>query len=189
MPSPINVTLRGYLDFFGLKNGGMNPQQPASFLQPVMELQRWYLESRAIDYTWSFLQSAANANASVVNLGATSPSNISTGTDVLVPQSEVWVLLPGTRINVLFDALATQLGEGILVAVGPNGIVTQELPFTQLNGQRQGNATVRVSGTVTLAQQYWLQPGYSLRLRHFGIIAGAGDVLFTGTLRLVRLRV
>jgi hypothetical protein len=190
MPAPINVTLRGYLDFFGLKNGGMNPQQPSTFLQPVMELQRWYLESRAIDYNWSNLF-VANANANNIAITATSPTNLSNGVDVLVPQSEIWAVLPGSRIFGLFDAVAAQLFLGAeYITQGPNNIVMESLPMYPWRGGTASNATIRLAGQSAVSQVYWLQPGYSLRVKHYGVITGgANEVLMDGTLRIVKLKI
>jgi hypothetical protein len=190
MAAPINVSLRGYLDFFGLKNGGMNPQQPAGFLQPVMELQRWYLESRAIDYNWSRLF-VANANASNLQLTATTPSNLSNGADVIVPQSEIWAVLPGSRIFWLFDVVAAQSCTGLsYITQGPSNIVAETLPMYPSRGSIASNATVRVSGETVVDQVYWLQPGYALRVKHYGIITGAAnEISVDGTLRIVRLKI
>jgi hypothetical protein len=189
MPAPINVTLRGYLDFFGLKNGGMNPQQPSTFLQPVMELQRWYLESRSVDYNWSRVY-VANANFATIPFTATSPTNLSNGVDVIVPQNEIWALLPGTRITAVFDAVANQLAEATYITQGPNNIVLESIPSTPWHGSKVSNATIRLSGGTQTEEVYWLQPGYSLRARQHGIITGAAnEVTVDGTLRIVRLRI
>jgi hypothetical protein len=190
MPSPINVSLRGYLDFFGLKNGGSNPQIPATFIQPTLDLQRWYLESRAIDYNWSRLF-VANTNAANLQLTATTPSNLSNGTDVIVPQDEVWAMLPGSRIFALFDVTASQLCLGLeYITQGPNNIVAEHAPMEPWRGSTVSNTTIRVAGDTALGQTWWLQPGYAVRVKHYGIITGAAnEVLTDGTMRIVRLKI
>lgn len=189
MPSPINVTLRGYLDFFGLKNGGMNPQMPRGDLAPVMELQRWYLESRVVEYTIAPASLVANTDANYLAITATTPSNISNGVNLTVPQNEMWLLLPGTRLSAFFDVVANQGIEVTLVTRAPNNATVAFLPMMSRQGNGVSTAGIVRTLNVTLQDVYFVAPGMIISGYQFGASVPTNSIAFGGCLRLVRLRI
>jgi hypothetical protein len=189
MPSPINVELRGYLDFFGLKNGGQNPQQPAGFLQPTMELQRWYLESRSLEVQFS-TATAVNISG-FIQMPSTVPTNLGNGTGMFVPQNEIWVLLPGTTVFWTMATNSAAQGVDLTFATrGPGNLVTPMLPLGDRVGFTDSNAGIIRVGERVLKEPYWLEPGHELTIYSTGgIVGGPGNVTIAAWLRLVRLRI
>lgn len=188
MPSPINVELRGYLDFFGLKNGGMNPQMPAAFLQPAMDLQRWYMESRVLELGLQAANHVATAGAQAVNFTTTFPINLVSGGVLRVPQNEIWVALPGSSLQWTFTATASQFFDAQFVfQQGQSG--GNFPPAAHLVGFTASDAASTSSGSRTLMEPYWLSPGTLLQYHTMRCIVPAGNVAVRGSLRLVRLRV
>lgn len=185
----INTTLRGFLDLFQLRTAGANPQVMAEFIQPTMDLQRWYLEGRVKEYIWVGPTFIAPGAAREVPITATTPQNISNGVDVIVPQNEIWVAWPGMFIDAtLTSGAGTQtarVGYSFNNVTGTQmvRIPTEHLGFdTSVIGER------RESGV--LQEPFFVQPGSFLRGYHFGVTAsGGGQVDISGTLRLVRLRI
>lgn len=187
MSAPINVSLRGYLDFFGLKNGGMNPQQPAGFVQPTMELQRWYLESRAIETQWS-LNLVADYSG-FLQISTQAPIILPPGTNlrVDVPQNETWVLLPGTSTG----------WRGTVAGMSADVGYTYSGPLTNvwIPGMKDsGLHTLTGGGGLEfgdriLQDMVWLPPGSNFRAMVYYARVPSGTLTLTGTLRLVRLRI
>lgn len=186
-PPPINVPLRGYLDFFGIKNGGVNPRTVGQDLFPMMDLQRWYMESRVLQLFSIPAALAVNTAADYFEITSTGPVNISNGVSLVVPAGETWLLLPGTRVGCSFAALANQACEVHLVARDPSSNSSAFLPMRPRDGFGVSSAAVVRAGNRTLAEPYWMGPGTTLSGYQFGTEVGAGSVSLGLTLRLVRL--
>lgn len=191
MPSPINVDLRGYLDFFGLKNGGSNPQMPAAVLAPTMDLQRWYMESRAQVYTFSRQNFfVASGGGNFIPIIATTPTDISDGTDVICPQNEIWLLMPGSRIFAGFSADAGSEVELTLVTANQSSDQFEFIPMNPREGYGTSDAAITRSQCRTLSEPFWIQPGWTLTGLDYGhTVAAGGDIDIGGTLKLLRLRI
>jgi len=188
MAAPINVGLQGYLDFFGLKNGGRNPQVPAEYLQPTMDLQQWYAESRAIDYFWGSNPIAVNTGVGNITPTVVTPI-LTVATGFVVPSTELWILLPGTDLRVTYDDPAQTAHAGYQVIVNSSG-AGYALPMRDqgfvLSPSPVGINTVHLA---VLEQPQFIHPGAELQPTQWGTVVGGGTVSFAGTLRLVRLRV
>lgn len=188
-PPPINSPLRGYLDFFGIKNGGVNPQTVAPDIAPVMDLQRWYMEGQADVFTFSRpAVIAASASANLVAINATTPVDITTGGQLVVPETETWLLLPGSRAFAGFSAHA---GSQIDIAFVARAGATDQfewLPLNQRDGFVSSSAAIIQAQARTLSYPVWLRPGVTLSVWHYGATVGAGGSIdIAGTLKLVRL--
>lgn len=186
-PPPINVPLRGFLDFFGIKNGGQNPRTVTPDLFPMMDMQRWYMEGRVRQYFSIPTALAVATAADYFEITSTGPENISNGVSLVVPAGETWLLLPGTRVGCSFDALANQSCEVHLVARDPSSNSAAFLPMRPRDGFGVSSAGVVRSGNRTLAEPYWMGPGTIISGYQFGTEVGAGTVALGLTLRLVRL--
>ena len=76
MPAGLNAFPPGLLSFFGIKNGGRNPEDLGTILAPTLELRDWYLAQQ-----WQRVQlSSGNVNA-IGFFGITS-----------VPPAEWWMI-------------------------------------------------------------------------------------------------
>lgn len=190
MPAPINVELRGYLDFFGLKNGGMNPQMPAAFLQPAMDLQRWYMEGRVLELTLSAATIVATGAPTVLNFTSTGPINLVVGGVLQVPQNEVWVVLPGSRLQWTFtNVVGSSFDASYSFRTGAGSAVLDFPPMGDLIGFTTSEAHTR-AGARTMTELYWLNPGCLVQFHHMGALVAAGQTIAIGaSLRIVRLRV
>lgn len=189
MPAPINVTLRGYLDWFGLKNGGRNPQVTAEFLQPNVDLTSWYLESREIEYYWQAAPIAADTGAAfIVPTGVTPTLEINGG--FVVPHNEMWILLPGTLLELLYSDQG-QEGYGTYAIQTAAGL-RYTLPMKQQGWTRSPTIGLQFTNHFVLEANQFIAPGSLVRPYTNGLLATAGggvDVTPNGALRLVRLRV
>jgi len=188
LTAPINVALQGYLDFFGLKNGGRNPQVPAEYLQPTMDLEQWYAESRNIDYFWGANPIAVNTGVSNITPTTVSPV-LTVATGFVVPSTELWILLPGSDLRMTYDDPAQSAEGGYQVVVNASG-AGYNLPMREqgfaLSPSPVGINTVHV---MTIDEPQFIHPGSELQPITWGVVVGGGTVSFGGTLRLVRLRV
>lgn len=187
MPAPINVELRGYLDFFGLKNGGMNPQMPAAFLQPAMDLQRWYMESRVLELHAAAANRVANAGAQAVNFTSTAPVDLVVGGTLRVPQNEVWVVLPGSKMQWTFSAVAGQFFDAQFSF--SQGVVQNFPPSADLVGFQSSDAASTIAGSRTIQEPYWLSPGAIVQYFMMRCVVPSLNITPQASLRLVRLRV
>lgn len=177
MPAPINVELRGWLDFFGLKNGGANPQLLGTSIAPTMDMQRWYMESRA--------RLDAFPLANVVASRAPTASQIA-----VVPNHEVWILVPGTAVVMQMSANAGTVVSARLFCSG-NGQQPQWLPMDQSSDLYSQSSATNVREYVrTLSSPVWLPPSAIVYIRDDGITIGAGgSVTPSAYLKTVRLRI
>lgn len=192
-PPPINSPLRGYLDFFGIKNGGQNPKTAAPDLAPTMDMQRWYLESQSETFTFSenAYLAAGTHDPGAVPISATSPTDLTTGGSLFVPDHEIWILLPGTRVYAGMSAHAGSEISGVgLVSVLYAGSTEWEfVPFGPIVGYTTSAATHIRAQAALLDKPYWLPPGSQLNAWHYGATVGAGgDIDIAGTLKIVRLQ-
>jgi hypothetical protein len=101
------------LDYFGIKNGGRNPQSLAEVIAPVLDLDRWYkVESE------EYLQGGISGHSSAGWVSA-SP------TLLVVPAGEVWhvhafsvtIAIPQSQ-TLIFAPLSTRVPEGGFVTGG-----------------------------------------------------------------------
>lgn len=182
----INTLLRGYLDLLQLRTGGANPQVVSDFVQPTMDLQRWYLESRVSTHAGGATPFVANTNAGLIPIAVTNPPLPIVGGNLTVPTNETWIIWPGTRISVSFSANAGQEGQGDLVATTPHPLW---LPMAPLAGWTTSAAAPIRGNTRTLAEPVWLPPGSILSGYQYGLTVPAGTISVDVSVRLVRLRI
>lgn len=189
MPAPINVELRGYLDFFRLKNGGRNPQITGEVLQPTFDMHRWYMESQAADYNLTYANiTAANDDADFIPITATTPTDLADGSQLNIPQHEIWILLPGSSVTATGNTVASQTVRLGLVSVMPPLNQPLNIPLAQ-QGWDTFDTTIVFTGSWVLAEPFWLRSGSRLMVRNFGATVGGSTIFTSGTLRLLRLRV
>jgi hypothetical protein len=191
MPAPINVELRGYLDFFRLKNGGRNPQITGEVLQPTMDMQRWYLESQANDYNITFANiTGANDDADFIPITATSPTNLANGSQLQVPQTEIWIVMPGSSVTATGNSVANQRVKLGLVSIARIAPPNQPLNLPMVEqGWSTFDATILFTASWILEEPIWLRSGSFLLVRNYGATVGGSTIFSSGVLRLVRLRV
>lgn len=184
----INTALRGYLDLFQLRTGGQNPQVAADFVQPNIDLQRWYLESRATLHVSSPVVFNVTTNASGFFFPVFAPVLPIAGGTVTVPTNEIWVFMPGTRVSVSFSANAGQEAEIDLLASNAGG-QADWFPLLPRSGFSTSLATPIRGHTRTLPEPYFVRPGAAIQGYQYGITCPAGSISIDAMLRLVRLRI
>lgn len=186
-PPPINALPIGLLDLFGIKSGGKYPQHFVEALAPTFELQQWYLEAQVDTYTFS-LQNlfAASASANLIAITATTPALPIVGGQLVVPNNELWIVLPGTRILAGFSANA---GQSIDVDLLHRVNATDQFVWwpTRFRGFNTSDAAIIRNGIAVLDQTVFVPPGAQINGYHYGVLVPAGDVDIGGTLRLMRL--
>lgn len=190
-PPPINSPLRGFLDLFGIKNGGVNPGTVSPDVACTIELQRWYMESQSELFTFSRpAVIAATAGPNVVAITATTPTDITTGGQLVVPETETWVLMPGSRFYAGMSAHAgTQIRIGAVAKAGATDLF-EWIPFSgsEVEGFVTSSAALIQSQARIVSEPFFLRPGATLSVWHYGATVGAGGSIdIAGTLKLVRL--
>jgi hypothetical protein len=145
-PATINRTPQGLLGFFGIKNGGENPQRFGTILQPVLDLGEWYRATNRIYARQS------------TNVAATGGLTYFT-----VPQSEAWFINDASFVTNLLTAGQTLAGA--IAYVDPSGL-NQVLASEPLPA-----ATVGITYTAR-ASRFWLMPGESLQFYTTQLVAG-----------------
>jgi hypothetical protein len=183
----INLIPQGLLDLFSIRSGGRNPQTLLEQLAPTLNMERWYQEAKVLEVDFALTAVAASAGANNFSITATSPTNISNGADVIVPQSEVWVLLPGTCMRWNFSANAGQSISYTFAVLSPFSAVQMRTPM-ELQGFTVSDAAAVRAGNNVLAEPFWIQPGRTLRAFSHGAVVPAGTINPSGSLRLVRMR-
>lgn len=100
MPRPVNRIPHGYLDFFGLKSLGKNPNVLLDDVRPTVDLREWYLRTNA---------QAVRFNQQLVAGSAypASDPHIATGAQV-VPAGEWWYVHSCTLIVFSMAAAVVQ---------------------------------------------------------------------------------
>lgn len=130
MAKPIQALAPGFQGILGIKNMGSLPSEQFDTVQPIIDMQPFYLQGR---------RRTVSINSSAVN-GA-SLGTVATATPVAVPANKVWYTLGGTmRLNIasaqvlsISAKLAALVGTGVIilsedVAVGaPNVAATAAL--------------------------------------------------------------
>jgi len=187
MPAPINVTLRGFLDWFGLKNGGRNPQVTAEFLQPTVDLSAWYLESRQIEYYWQAAAIAVNTGTSFILPTGVTPALEINATGFQVPNNEMWILLPGTYLELLYSDQA-QEGYGSYAVQTAAGL-RYVLPMKQQGWTRDPTIGLQFTNHFVLETPQFIEPGATVAPYTNGLLVATTDITPNGALRLVRLRI
>jgi hypothetical protein len=188
MASPvINLIPQGLLDLFSIRSGGRNPQTLLEHLAPTLDMQRWYQEAKVLEVDFTLGAVAASAGANNFSITATTPTNISNGADIIVPQSEIWVLMPGTCMRWNFSANAGQSAYYTFALLSPFSTVQMRTPM-ELQGFTVSDAAAVRAGNNVLAEPYWIQPGRTLRAFSHGVVVPAGTINPSGSLRLVRMR-
>lgn len=190
-PPAINAPLRGFLDLFGIKNGGQNPGTVSPDIACTIELQRWYMEAQAELFTFSRPGViAATGGPNLIAINATTPTDITTGGQLTVPETETWVLLPGTRFYAGMSAHAgTQIRIGAVSKAGATDLF-EWIPFSgsEVEGFVTSNAGAIQAQARIVNQPVFLRPGATLSVWHYGVIVGAGGSIdVAGTLKLLRL--
>lgn len=189
-PAPINSPIRGLLDFFGIKNGGENPRNLINMISPTMDLTRWYQEAQADVFTFSrpaFYVANSGADGRIP-ITSTTPTDITNGAQLVVPQNEVWIALPGSRVIASFNAFA---GQEIEVGMVMQASATDQFEWWPMN-PREGYSTssaaiIRLQAR-TLSDPIWIRPGSTITAFCYGAtVPAGGSIDIAGTLKLVRL--
>lgn len=143
-PPPIQIFPSGLLGFFGIKNGGRNPQELAQLLSPTVELLPWYLATR-------------RETISGVQIGVTGLNTYSFGGP---PQNEAWyVHYAGIRATTAIAAGATWAGRMALAIPTAAG--------TTIVSVGDGPARVGQAGefaSVEPARDVWVFPNEAIVL-------------------------
>lgn len=186
MLPPLNVQPTGLLSFFGIKTGGRYPEQLATFLTPTIELLPWYAAFQWLEVeTGSAMTIIANTNTSALQITATSPTNLSAGGQLRVPQTELWYI-PRWKVGWTIDN-AAGFTDATLELVGGTGPIDN--PPNALSGFTGGAAMTR-AGHRSGIEPVFALPGTVIQIRQFGTQPGAGGtVAFNFALKLVRLRI
>jgi len=188
MAAIINLIPQGLLDLFSIRSGGRNPQQLAEQLLPTLDMQRWYQEAKVLEVDFAVPQLVASADSGVIDIPVTTPTNLSNGTSVNVPENEVWMVLPGTCVRWQFS-----IGAG---TSGRFGLQTRKAGTVQMRwpmraqGYDASSATIQYDGSMTMDLPYWIQSGGRIQVVSHGVVVAATEsITVSGSLRVVRMRV
>lgn len=191
LTSPIGFVPAGLLDFFQLKSMGENPQTLGQQIAPIMDIFRWYADTRAQGFVVSATNPAfpyaANISAQGISITATTPTNLSNGTNLIVPATEVWIVLECT-CTVGFTATAGQYGSFSMRHSEQLGngatFIWPMLP----QGFFSGDAAVARSGRLVLERPIIIPGDSTILLNTDGINVAASNITPTVSMRLLRLQ-
>lgn len=169
LPAIVNALPGGYLDLLGLKTMGRNPSAVTDFVQPILDLSKFYLSSQAV-----VLSASTTANT---------PGSWFFGGNFDVPQNEVWALLDiGVYSNALIASEAAQIS--LVVDFPSSGNVPMFIGDPGVRSTAAGHRP----GAAKNRDVVMLPPGS--RLGFFAHeLTTAGVITFQGNARVVRLSV
>jgi len=160
-PPPINAPVNGLLSFFGLKNGGRNPQHLSEDLVPVIDLLDWYQANGA--------EAAASASTVINAVGFTSLG-------IVVPNGEWWFVQH-------FTVITGTLTAGQSLSVAP--MWTDATPQAVMLGGYSPVLVAGDAGAVRADRNFWVPPGGIVGVHTTKLLLTPS---VTGYLRFSRLR-
>jgi hypothetical protein len=179
MSGPVQRNPLGYLGFFDLKNGGVNPEQLADFVQPIFPMQELYRAGQWVEQ-----------RAQVVLAGAAGLMQFNTftdGTSAIVPTNELWWV---DNFTISAGVVAADV-LSFLPAI--KGSQAGAAAFTYLVGDWPvGDRTAQVANGLLICGNRWpflISPGGNFSVAVVdGNAAGLGRTL-TAHMRFVRMRI
>lgn len=187
-PVPLNRQPIGLLDFFGIKNGGRYPVELIDRLQPSIDLLRHYTETAAQIFTWSGTL-AVNQSASSTPITATNPTDLASGGNVDVPPNELWYIAAAHIQWTMTDVGGrAEFNIADTDAVGAVPGYSRYWP-ARLQGATAGAAGITTRGIKVIAEPVYVLPGRRLVVPHNGVLVGAGQVDWFGSISIVRMKI
>jgi hypothetical protein len=191
---PLNIQPQGLLDFFGIKNGGDYPQTLSNWLQPQLEMLRWYVASNCVDIgsVSPAFQLLASEGTTSHQITATQPLNLSglvTAGQLMVPQNEFW-FLDYWSVNWSINASATPQAIRVVPVVTPSGGAPSIRIPCSFGGYTEGVSTagIHYAGHASMLEPFLARPGSTLALLNEGAIASADGINVNMQMRLARMR-
>lgn len=193
MAGPLSKWPEGLNEFLGLKFGTY-PRALAEFVQPTLDLSRFYADNQSVSAVFvgaGLVASASNVAFAIPSsawLAVTGTVDLADGgAQTIVPQNEVWMVLEA-RMGWTMDDASHQADFNLL---GRFPQTQSDLPITDstILGYNAGIAGITRSGhrVMTVGPRFLL-PGSTLVYQHCGIIRTAGTITPSGSIRIVRLR-
>lgn len=173
-PPPINRLPLGFLGLLDIKSGGRSPQEAAAFLQPVLDMSRFYVESSPEFINFN--------DTGVASAGGSFRNGFT------VPQNEAW-FVTNYAVKWVFNAIANEICNavpaistpstpGISVPLGPAADTTMTTSLAT-------NAKV---GAAAIYRPFLANPGDRIGCLTMQIITATSITLvYSG--RIQRLRV
>jgi hypothetical protein len=182
--APLNTLPEGLLDLLGIKSFGAYPNRLEGRVQPSIDLLQSYLAANSLETSINLINTGSGGPAPL-NIAATNPVDIGDGTQVIVPQGQVWWIQHfGVRWNIPADAL--NYG-AFAPAISMGGTGT---PMTTVSGGfTQGSGTAVRGGWACIERPVIARPGSILQIYSAGTNVVASNITLTGSLRIARLRV
>lgn len=184
---PINRIPRGFLDFFGIKGGDAIPRQINGGVAPTFDMFRWYADANSAEFRFVPTGSpfAGNNSSAYLPIAATSGAgDITTGGELVVPQTEIWFVLEGD-IFWTTGADAANSADFTLSSGTDTSSMQRAWPMSTGYGFTTGSAVSRSGGRV-LTSPYILLPGQITRVLCNGVLRTSGNIDVTGRIRLFR---
>lgn len=185
---PINLLPFGLLGFLGVKNGGRYPRDLHSSIQPMFEMLRWYVAANCLEVssTSPAFQLVANEAGSTTHLiTATTPTDLTTGGSLVVPQTEFW-WVDRWSVNWVLNAQPGAEIDVCMVTTPTGGSSSVRVPATA-GGYRTSSAAIARAGHVSMDTPIILRPGTIMSLVNLGYTDGGAGVNVNTQLRIARL--
>ena len=186
MDAPINIQPPGLLSLLGIKTGGRNPINLETMVSPSIDLLHWYLMANSIELRLDATALVAQAASGGIGITATSPVNLSDGTNLTVPQNEWWYVevfsVRGDLSGTVGNSADAQPGY-----IPPSTDVFVMLP-TSDGGVHTVAAAITTSWSRACNEPVWIPPGSVIAFYlHQFVRPAAGSLTLYGHMRLTRL--
>lgn len=185
---PINRLPAGLLGFLGIKNGGRYPRDLVSSIQPSFEMLRWYVcnSSEEVSSVSPAFQLVANEAGSTTHLiAATTPIDLCTGGQLVVPNGEIWYI-DRWSANWVINAQAGGSIRVSLITTPAGGSSSVRVPCT-FGGYDTSDAAIARAGHCSMIDPIFLRSGTILSLLNEGAILGAAGANVNTQLRVARM--
>jgi len=184
---------RGLLGFLDVKTGGTYPTALGGLLQPTIDLTQWYMTGAELLTGVGTVVNDATVDGTRIDITITSPTDFADGSELRVPQTEIW-LIPQWTVDPGVD-----LAGGDVCEVGPciandNGFY---MPPTLMAGDRQGAIGVigqdhfgPARSLVAFPPGLFVRPGELVQMMVYqSLFPSAASVLPRSRFQLLRFRI
>lgn len=178
-PPPINRHPNGLLDFFGIKNGGRNPQYLLPSLSPTIDLLQHYAQANAINTAYVYAPAASVGGGFLAGLDGV--------TDVVVPPTEMWLIAAMEMEISILPGNSTLLGLPSILAT--SSIYGRTLMAGYVGSVASDAAIVRFHNQAMEPGPHYIPPGSSIKMGFPGYNRVSGSLSIVTRLSYVPLRI
>jgi len=184
---------RGLLGFLDVKTGGTYPTALGGVLTPTLDLSAWYASGAELLTGVGTTVNDATVDGTRINMTVTSPTNLSDGTLVRVPQTEIW-LLPQWTVDPGVDIAGGDVADFGPCVANDNGFY---MPPSMLAGDIKGEIGVigqdhfgPARSLLAFPPGLFLRPGETMQMIVYqSLFPSAGSVQPRSRFLLQRFRI